>query len=129
MMNMSKNKLIWSVVGVAFIALVVWLIVTPGKPGKLDAFATCLKDRDVKFYGAFWCPHCQAQKALFGNSSHLLPYIECSNPDQSQNQLCTNNGIMSYPTWVFQTASGTATTTGEQTLAELSDKTKCELPQ
>ncbi len=127
---MKKHNLIWSIVGVALVVLIGWLIMTPGKPGQLDAFATCLKDQGVKFYGAFWCPHCQAQKALFGRSAKLLPYVECSNPDgNTQNQTCTNAHIESYPTWVFPTASGTATSTGEQTLADLSSKSSCPFPQ
>ena len=115
---------------------IVWLIVTPGKPGKLDAFAKCIKDSGAKFYGAFWCPHCAAQKARFGKSADYLPYIECSNPDgQSQNQTCTDIGITTYPTWYFPTTtSPTATTTaydvikGEQELVDLANRTSCPLP-
>ena len=125
-----NKKIIWSILGIVLVVLIGWVIVTPGKGGKLDAFATCIKDSGAKFYGAFWCPHCAAQKALFGRSVKLLPYIECSNPDgQSQNTLCNSVGIKSYPTWVFLTASGTATSTGEQTLEELSSATSCPLPQ
>ena len=35
---------------------------------KYDAFARCLKDRQVKMYGAYWCPHCAEQKEMFGES-------------------------------------------------------------
>src|SRR3989344_2246572 len=31
-------------------------------PSIYDGFAQCLKDKEVTFFGAFWCPHCQAQK-------------------------------------------------------------------
>ncbi|MBX4199181.1 hypothetical protein KW800_02860 [Candidatus Parcubacteria bacterium] len=124
---MKKNTLIWSVVAVVFVALVVWLIVTPGKTGKLDSLATCIKDSGATFYGAFWCPHCQATKALFGSSQKLLPYIECSNPDgQSQNAVCNAAKIESYPTWQFRDGSRI---TGEQTLKTLAEKTNCPLPQ
>jgi len=117
----------WIVVGVIVVALVAWLIITPGKPSKLDAFATCLQDKGVKFYGAFWCPHCQAQKALFGSSAKLLPYVECSNPDgNSQNELCNSLKIESYPTWVFPSG---ARVTGEQSLESLSATTSCALPE
>ena len=51
------------------------------KPAKYDEFAQCLKDSGITFYGAFWCPHCQAQKKLFGRSAKLLPYVECSTTD------------------------------------------------
>ncbi|OHA20925.1 MAG: hypothetical protein A2849_01935 [Candidatus Taylorbacteria bacterium RIFCSPHIGHO2_01_FULL_51_15] len=95
-------------------------------PGKLDSFAQCLKDKQVQFFGAFWCPHCAAQKALFGKSQKLLPYIECSLPSGSgQTQVCIDNKIQGYPTWVFP--DGTRKQ-GEMTLAQLSEKSSCPLP-
>ena len=97
------------------------------RPGKLDAFAQCLKDKGVIFYGAFWCPHCQATKALFGTSAKLLPYVECSTPDgQGQTDICKEKGIKSYPTWVFPSGE---TYTGEHTLAELAHSSGCVLSQ
>jgi hypothetical protein len=96
-------------------------------PGEYDAFATCLKDKGVVFYGAFWCPHCKAQKALFGSSEKYLPYVECSTPDAlKQTQVCIDKKIMGYPTWEFP--DGT-TIAGEASLQTLSQKTSCLLPQ
>ena len=66
-------------------------------PSNLTGFAQCLKDSGAEFYGAFWCPHCQAQKALFGTAKQSLPYIECSNPDNTQTQICKDKKIESYP--------------------------------
>ena len=74
----------------------------PAQAGKLDAFAQALKDQGAQFYGAFWCPHCQDQKKIFGTSKQYLPYVECSNPNQSMNQLCIGKNIESYPTWTFR---------------------------
>jgi hypothetical protein len=126
------KKYAYILILVLFIAGVVWLIETPGKSGMLDAFATCITDSGAKFYGAFWCPHCAAQKARFGNSAKLLPYIECSNPDgQSQNATCNNLGITTYPTWYFASSTapgGYEVVTGEQELADLSARTSCPLP-
>ena len=96
------------------------------KSSKLDGFAQCLKQSGAEFYGAFWCPHCQAQKALFGSSKQYLPYTECSNPDNSQTQICKDKKIEGYPTWIFKDGS---ILTGEQTLATLADKTQCSLPK
>ncbi len=108
-----------------------WLIVTPGKSGKYDQFAQCIKDKGALFYGAFWCPHCQAQKARFGTSAKYLPYVECSTPDgQNQNQVCKDKGIESYPTWFFP-QPGTTTmerVNGEIELVDLAKKTSCTLP-
>ena len=104
---------------------------TPAGPGKYDAFATCLKDKGALFYGAFWCPHCQAQKKLFGSSAHLLPYIECSTPDANgQTQVCIDQKIQSYPTWKL--ADGTQIPDENEagvSLETLAAKTGCVLPQ
>lgn len=95
-------------------------------PGKLDAFAQCVADRGAKFYGAFWCPHCQAQKAMFGKSVKLLPYIECSTANgKGQLQICIDNKITGYPTWEFADGSRLS---GEVPLATLAEKTNCPLP-
>jgi hypothetical protein len=100
---------------------------TPVKAGEYDGFAQCIKDKGTKFYGAWWCPHCRNEKALFGNSAHLLPYIECSTPDgNGQLPICVTNKIESYPTWEF--ADGKRQT-GEVSLEELAEKTGCSLPE
>ncbi len=96
-------------------------------PGKLDDFAKCLGEKGAKFYGAFWCPHCQSEKALFGSSKKYLPYVECSTPDSNgQLQVCKDQQIKVYPTWKFADGS---VNEGEMTLKELVDKTGCVLPQ
>lgn len=98
-----KSKYIWIAVCVLALGGIIWAAaVLPNQPDKLDNFATCLKDKGAVFYGAYWCPHCQATKALFGRSERLLPYVECSTPDgQGQNQVCTDKNIFNYPTWVM----------------------------
>lgn len=97
------------------------------KNGVLDGFATCLAESGTKFYGAFWCPHCQAQKKLFGTSAKNLPYIECSTPDgKDRRQECVDAEIASYPTWEFADGSRIA---GETSLETLSEKTSCPLPE
>lgn len=121
------KKIIWILVVLVVVGGFVWLVKTPGKPGKLDAFATCIKDSGAIFYGAFWCPHCQSQKAAFGASAKYLPYVECSTPDgKSQLPICTNAGVEGYPTWKF--SDGTVET-GNIPLPRLSELTSCPLPQ
>ncbi len=94
--------------------------------GELDGFAQCITDSGATFYGAFWCPHCQAQKRAFGSSVKLLPYVECSMPDgKTRTQACIDKNIESYPTWEFKDGSRE---TGEVPLEELATKTGCELP-
>lgn len=122
------KKYIWVIILVIFVALVVWLIATPKRVvvSKYDALATCIKDSGANFYGAFWCPHCQSQKKLFGASERLLPYIECSTPDGSgQTQICADKKITGYPTWIFKDGS---ILNGEVPLATLAEKTSCVLP-
>lgn len=122
------NKIFIAVIVAALAIGAIWLLVDyRSKPGKLDGFAQCLKDKGATFFGAFWCPHCQNQKALFGNSAKLLPYIECSTPDaQGQLQICKDKKITGYPTWEFADGSRS---TGEIPLETLSEKTGCQLPK
>ncbi len=108
------------------IGIFVFWMSKPVSPGKYDGFAQCLKDKGVAFYGAFWCPHCQDQKKIFGNSAKLLPYVECSLPSgKGQTQECIDKGIETYPTWEF--ADGTRET-GELSFERLSEKSSCNLP-
>lgn len=126
---MKKTTWIWIVIALLFVAFVVWLIRTPGRnvPSKYDEFATCLKDKGVLFYGAFWCPHCQNQKAMFGRAAKLLPYVECSTPDgKSQTEECTTAKIEGYPTWVFPNGERKG---GEVSLEDLAKQSTCVLPQ
>ena len=145
------KKYLYILIALLFVGGVVWLIVTPGnkgKPDKYDDFAKCIKNSGAIFYGAFWCPHCQDQKAEFGRSSQYLPYVECSTPDgQSQKQVCTDAGVQQYPTWKFASvasnvtatttdsliASSTASTTdmitGKVELTKLAERTGCVMPQ
>ena len=67
------------------------------------ALAIHLSRTGAKMYGAFWCPHCQQQKANFGASASRLPYVECSPNGQNapQAEECKAQHIQSYPTWVI----------------------------
>lgn len=124
---MTKKTIINLIIVIAIIgAFISLLVYVSNKPGKLDGFATCLKDSGTKFYGAFWCPHCQNQKQLFGSSQKLLPYVECSTPDgKGQTDICIEKKIEGYPTWIF--ANGIIKT-GELPLKDLAAQTSCALP-
>ena len=54
-------------------------------------------------YGAYWCPHCADQKALFSASFEYVPYIECGIQGDTTKiqQVCTDAGIKHFPTWQF----------------------------
>jgi glutaredoxin len=67
------------------------------------SLAEHLAKSDVTFYGTYWCPHCNDQKELFGESAKRLPYVECSPGGQSAPQAaeCKQKAIQSYPTWII----------------------------
>lgn len=119
--------MVWGIVIVVALGAIAGVAVYySGQPGELDEFAQCLEKEGATFYGAFWCPHCQNQKAMFGRSQEHLPYFECSTPDgQGQIEECTEIGIRSYPTWILADDSRL---TGEVSLRTLAEKTGCELP-
>lgn len=123
-MSHGKIVLIGGIVVVLlFVGFGVW---NRTQPGKYDTFAQCLGEKGAIFYGAFWCPHCQEQKRLFGNSESKLPYTECSTPNRKdQLPVCDEAGVKSYPTWVFKDGERL---TGPQKLEVLAEKTDCELP-
>lgn len=116
-----KNIFTISVISVCSI----FLLSACARDERMDAFAQCLGDKGAVFYGAFWCPHCQNQKKLFGKSQDLLPYVECSTPDgKEQLQSCKDQEITSYPTWRFADGSELR---GEVSLEDLAAKTECQL--
>jgi hypothetical protein len=93
--------------------------------GAYDEFAQCVADSGATFFGAFWCPHCNEQKRMFGDSVRLLPYTECSTPDkQGQTQICIDEGIKSYPTWEFNDVKRE----GVLQLTDIATETGCVLP-
>lgn len=114
----------WAALGLSAL-LIGSMIYRSRAPGDLDAFASCLAEKKAVFYGAFWCPHCQRQKKLFGRSERLLPYVECSLPSgQGQTRECADKNITGYPTWMFADDSRE---TGELSLQRLAEKTGCPL--
>lgn len=120
-----KTYLSWIFVGVAVIAIIGSMIWYSSRPGEYDGFAGCLKESGATFYGAFWCQHCQNQKALFGRSAKALPYVECSTPDgKAQLQSCIDEKIETYPTWKFK--DGTIKK-GVVSMSELAALTSCPL--
>ena len=125
---MKKGALIfWAAVLVLIVVGVGMALFVKIGPSNLEPFAQCLKEKGVVFYGAFWCPHCQRTKAMFGSAASQLPYVECSTPDgKGQLQICTDKEVQSYPTWVFPDDTRL---TGERTLQELSSKSGCALPE
>ncbi len=58
-----------------------------------------LRRQGAVFYGAWWCPHCTHQKALFGPAAAArLPYVECDKDDAGR-QRCAAAAVRVFPTW------------------------------
>lgn len=122
-MKVSKAGIAAGVLVIILVALVVFFALPKTQAGVSDSFAQCLTTAGAKMYGAYWCPHCNSQKAMFGASWQYVDYIECATPGTNeQNAVCAQAGITGYPTWVFADNSRIA---GEATFAELSAKTGC----
>lgn len=88
---------------------------------QLQALAIHLADKGVKFYGAYWCPRCQEQKAMFEASAERLPYVECSSGGRGSalTKACAAEKVKSYPTWII----GERRLTGLQTPRSLAAAT------
>jgi len=122
----KRNLIVGGLVLLAIAAVFAFKFTPTGAvTSDLDSFAQCLTDEGATFYGAFWCPHCNTQKEMFGASMDAVNYVECSLPDgKGQTEVCKEAGIRSYPTWRFADGSELK---GAQPLSKLAAKTSCEL--
>ena len=118
-----KKTFWWGIGFIIFVGLI-WYFSSGS--GKYDGFAQCLTEKGAVMYGAYWCPHCQAQKKLFGSSWDYVTYVECSLPNgNGQTEVCIKEGITGYPVWKF--ADGKKIS-GQLSLEQLGSFTGCELP-
>jgi hypothetical protein len=121
--KLSQSAVLASILVLAA-GIAVYLLVFSGS-NRYDDFAKCLNASGAKMYGAWWCPHCNDQKAMFGDSWKYINYIECSNADGSaQTEICRQADVKSYPTWEFK--NGTRHV-GLLSFADLSQRTGCPL--
>ena len=65
------------------------------------ALARHLSAIGARVYTAYWCPHCQAQKDMFGSAALAsLNVIECADDGpNSRWELCKAKRITRLPTW------------------------------
>lgn len=86
--------------------------------------AQCLTDNDATFYGAWWCPHCDAQKVAFGEEAmEFVNYVECQTQDRQMTSECQEAKIESFPTW--EIGKGGERFTGRQSLLRLARAARC----
>jgi len=127
----NTQKYILVVTAVLILVFVAWGVskaVQENNVPKTDvvALAQCLASKKVTMYGAYWCSHCQNQKALFGDAFKYVPYVECTENEKS----CTSKGVQGFPTWLVPDASGVETKLeGEQSFEALSKASECPLTQ
>ena len=114
-----KTKTLVMIFVLVIVGLIVFNSVKSEAPGEYDEFAQCLTDAGLKMYGTEWCPHCKAQKELFGNSFKNVDYIDC---DRNR-ETCLIEGVKGYPTWKINGES----VSGTQPLESLAGLTDCEL--
>ena len=64
-------------------------------------FAKFLNDNNIVMYSAYWCPHCNDQKQLFGKKAvEELIIVECAKDGKNnQYNLCQEKGIEGFPSW------------------------------
>lgn len=115
----KNNTLAWIiVVAVVFIGGLILVVKNNAKSettvadvAAVDTLAQCITEKGMKMYGASRCPHCKAQKAMFGTSFSKVDYVECTT-DQVK---CNIAGVQGYPTWIYQGQKYE----GEQTFEQL----------
>lgn len=95
---------------------------SPEEGSVMDDFSKCLTEKGAVMYGAYWCPHCQAEKKSFGDSFKFVNYVECT----EETQKCLDEKIESYPTWIF--ADGRRLV-GEQGIEKLAAESGCAIPR
>ena len=119
-----------------FVLLVVSLLIIAGCSSvkytkeSLDKLVNCLAEKNVKEYGAFWCPNCAKQKKMFGSSYDIVEsrgvYVECDARGKNpQSQLCLDKKVTKYPDWEFSNGERLV---GVQELEILAEKAGCEKP-
>jgi len=119
----GKNALICG--GIVLLFVGAFLAGRYHKNHKYDSFAQCLASKQAKMYGLYWCPHCLDQKAMFGDSFHYVPYVECAiRGSKELAPECKVAGVHLFPSWQFGMDRPKE---GVLSLQALSDKTGCSL--
>lgn len=61
------------------------------------SFVICLKNKNIKFYGADWCKYTKKQGELIEGLDEI--YVSCEDVDRENTGACTDLNIEGYPMW------------------------------
>ena len=94
------------------------------KNHRYDFLGRCMASKQVKMYGAYWCPHCAEQKEILGKSYRFV-YVECGVPgSHAESEGCKALGVKEFPTWRFP---GGGLAPGVFSVEELGNRSGCSL--
>ena len=119
----SRKRRIW--IGIVLIVIAAYAAWWYWHEHRYDSFAKCMASKQVKMYGAYWCPHCAEQKEKLG-AGYKFVYVECSQANSRiQTPECAAKGVKTYPTWQMPDGKMVSLVFS---VDELSDRTGCPLP-
>jgi len=89
-------------------------------------FAKYLSNNNIVMYSAYWCPHCNDQKQLFGKKAvEELIIVECAKDGKDNKyKLCQEKGIEGFPSWEINNE----VYSGTRSLRELAQMTNYKAP-
>jgi len=121
--SIVPRVLVWG--AIALLVIGAYLLGRYRREHRYDALAQCMAGRQMKMYGAYWCPHCADQKEILGSSSRFV-YEECGVPGSHEEQKkCADLGVKLFPTW--RLPDGTLKP-GVLSAQDLSKASGCSLP-
>lgn len=99
MKRIKHFKGIVYLLAVLFIAvLIVFFLKNLSNGSSYDTLAKCLTKNGATIYGTDWCPNCQNQKKIFGESFKLINYVNCDFNEKK----CNDAHVTAYPTWFIK---------------------------
>ena len=105
----SQKKKVLLIAGVLILAIMILYILVweasflTGKniledKSKIDLFAECLTNKNIKLYIRSGDAYCDSQKSEFGHSLEYLEIIDCL----KQPAPCQEAGVQGIPAWVIE---------------------------
>ena len=87
-----------------------------------DKFAVCVGQKSALYGRNVYCPPCEEQLKVFGNSVQYINYVDCE-PGDTVIDACKDAKIQSYPAWIVNGNQYN----GVKSLDELAKITGCKL--